>query len=308
MDLDTERLRTFLAVARTRNFSRAARRLGKTQPSVSQAIARLEREVGQPLFVREGRLTHLAPAGRLLVEHAERIFEEMDRAQARLSGLAELRAGELVVGASDTLAYYLLPPVLAAFRARHPGIELRLDNRPSPAILAALRGAERAVDVAVVTLPLPGADQVRREPLVAARDLLICPPDHALAGRRRVHVRELGAHPLLLLDRTTGARATLDAAFAQAGVRPRVTMEMSSVEVLKRLVELGFGLSVVPALAVEREARARTLVAIPLRGLLVTRSIALVLPGGPPSPAATAFAAIARETLCGGAHAARGGD
>src|SRR5689334_3631262 len=152
MDLDTERLRTFLAVARTRNFSRAARRLGKSQPSVSQAVARLEQDVGQPLFVREGRVTHLAPAGRLLVEHAERIFEEMDRAQVRLSGLHELRAGDLVVGASDTLAYYLLPPALAAFRARHPGIELRLDNRPSPATLAALRGAERAVDVGVVTL------------------------------------------------------------------------------------------------------------------------------------------------------------
>jgi DNA-binding transcriptional LysR family regulator len=307
MDLDTERLRTFLAVARARNFSRAARRLGKTQPSVSQAVARLERDVGQPLFVREGRVTHLAPAGRLLVEHAERIFEEMDRAQARLSGLHELRAGDLVVGASDTLAYYLLPPVLATFRSRHPGIELRLDNRPSPATLAALRGAERPVDVGVVTLPLPGAELVRREPLVPARDVLICPPGHPLARRRRVHVRQLAGEPLVLLDRTTGARPALDAAFARSGFRPRVTMEMSSVEVLKRLVELGFGLSVVPALAVEREVHAGTLVALPLGGLLVTRSIALVLPAAP-APAATAFARIARETLCRGAHRARRGD
>src|SRR5689334_13731948 len=127
MPMDTERLRAFVAVARTRNFSRAARRLGKTQPSISQAVARLERELGQPLFVREGRLSRLTPAGRLLLEHAERIFEEMDRAEARLQDLGALRAGELVVGASDTLAYHVLPPALAAFRARHPAVELRLD-------------------------------------------------------------------------------------------------------------------------------------------------------------------------------------
>src|SRR3954469_7413474 len=113
-ELPLDRLRAFLAVARTRNFSRAAERLGKTQPSVSQAIARLERSVGQPLFLREGRTTHLAPAGRLLLGHAERIFEEVDRARESMAGLGALRAGELVVGTSDTLAYYLLPPVFSA--------------------------------------------------------------------------------------------------------------------------------------------------------------------------------------------------
>src|SRR3954451_16804611 len=174
MVLDSGRLQAFLAVARARNFSRAARRLGKTQPSVSQAVARLEEDLGQPLFLREGRTTQLTAAGRLLAEHAERIFEEMERARARLSGLGELRVGELVVGASDTLATYLLPPVFSAFRARYPGIELRLDNRPSPATIA--RVAERAVDLGVVTLPAAGDDRVRREPLAAYREVVICPP------------------------------------------------------------------------------------------------------------------------------------
>jgi DNA-binding transcriptional LysR family regulator len=295
MDLDSERLRAFVAVARARNFSRAARRLGKTQPSVSQAVARLERDLGQRLFVRQGRTTHLAPAGRLLLDHAERILDEMERARTRLSGLAELREGELVVGTSDTLACYLLPPVFAAFRARYPGVELRLDNRPSPA--TAIQVAERAVDLGVVTLPVAGDERVRREPLVPYRDVLICPPGHPLAGRRQVHVKTLAAHALLLLDRTTGARAVLDAAFSHAGIRPRVTMEMSSVEVLKRLVELGFGLSVVPALAVAREARARTLAVLGLRGLPGPRTAGLLLPAGPVTPAATAFAELARRTL-----------
>lgn len=298
MDLDSERLRAFLAVARARNFSRAARRLGKTQPSVSQAVARLERDLGHALFVREGRTSHLAPAGRLLLEHAERIFEEMDRARARLSGLTELREGELVVGTSDTLACYFLPPVFAAFRARYPGVELRLENRPSPAVVAQV--AERALDIGVVSLPVSGDERVRQQILAPYRDVVICPPAHPLARRRAVHVKALAAHPLLLLDRTTGGRAALDAAFVQAGVRPRVTMEMGSVEVLKSLVELGFGLSVVPALAVAREARARTLAVLDLRGLSGARSVALVLPATAPlSPAATAFAALARENWSG---------
>src|SRR5947207_9051919 len=168
MDLDSDRLRAFLAVARAHNFSRAARRLGKTQPSVSQAVARLERDLGQPLFVREGRTTRLAPAGRLLLGHAERIFDEMERARAALAGLQELRQGELVVGTSDTLAYYLLPPVFAAFRARYPGVELRLDNRPSPATAAQV--ADRSVDLGIVSLPLPPDPRLVFEPLVPQED------------------------------------------------------------------------------------------------------------------------------------------
>jgi DNA-binding transcriptional LysR family regulator len=238
--LNLERLRAFLAVARTHNFSRAAERLGKTQPSVSQAIGRLETAVGQPLFLREGRTTQLAPAGRLLLGHAERIFAELDRARDRLAGLGALRAGELVVGTSDTLAYYLLPPVFAAFRARHPGVELRLDNRPSPATLAQV--AERAVDLGVVTLPVRPDHRVAIEPLRRQMaEVAILPPAHPLARKRRLRLADVAAHPLLLLDTTTATRAALDEAFARLGLRPKVAMEMSSVEVLKRLVELGFG-------------------------------------------------------------------
>jgi DNA-binding transcriptional LysR family regulator len=292
---DTERLRAFVAVARARNFSRAAEELGKTQPSISQAVAALEREVGQPLFVREGRSTHLTAAGKLLLAHADAIFAEMERALAAMEGLGELRRGELVVGTSDTLACYLLPPVFAAFRRRYPGVELRLDNRPSPATAA--RVAERAVDVGLVTAPLAGDPRLAFEALVPYEDVVICPPGHALAGRK-VRLEELVAHPLLLLDRTTGARAALDAAFARARVAPRVTMEMSSVEVLKRLVELGFGVSVVPAVALERELEGGTLARVRVPALSLTRSVGLVTPSaGGVAPAAAAFVEIAREVL-----------
>src|SRR5512142_2151143 len=119
--LNSDQLLAFAAVARERGFSRAARRLARTQSAVSQAVARLEEDLGARLFLRQGRVTELTPAGRLLLERAERVLDEMDRARESLQAVAELRDGVLVVGTSDTLAYYLLPPAIAAFRARYPG-------------------------------------------------------------------------------------------------------------------------------------------------------------------------------------------
>jgi DNA-binding transcriptional LysR family regulator len=303
--LDADQLLAFVAVARERGFSRAARRLARTQSAVSQAVARLEAELDARLFVRSGRTTELTPAGHALLGRAERVLDEMDRARESLRALAELETGLLVVGTSDTLAYYLLPPVIAVFRARYPGVELRLDNRPSPA--TAERVAERAVDVGVVALPLPpglrvgsrpAAERLRVEALVRQEEVVICPPDHPLARRRRVGLEAVLPYPLLLLDRTTGARALLDAELARLGAAPSIAMEMSSVEVLKKLVELGLGVSIVPALAVEREVKAGTLAAVRLAGLSAERSVGLLtLADGPPPPAAAAFAEIARAAL-----------
>jgi DNA-binding transcriptional LysR family regulator len=144
----------------------------------------------------------------------------------------------------------------------------------------------------------PIEDRIAVEAVAAHDDVVICPPGHALASRRRVRVEELADTQLLLLDRTTGTRAYLDAAFERASVRPTVHMEMSSVEVLKRLVELGFGVSVVPKIAVGREIRDGSLVALSLSGGERSRKIGLVLPKvRSASPAARAFAEVVRASV-----------
>ncbi len=301
--IDSGRLHTFVVVAREGGFARAGRRLGRTQSSVSQAIAQLEWELGCKAFAREGRGARLTDAGRVLLAHAEEILEQMGRARAHLEAAADLRAGELVIGASDTLACHLLPPLLAAFRARYPGVELRLDNRPSPATARAV--AERRTHVGVVSLPLPDdltasarppGQRVRVQSLLRQEDVVILPPGHPLGRRKRLAIRDLLEVPLLLLDRTTGTRAFLERAFAALPAAPRVVMEMSSVEVLKRLVELGFGASVVPAWATAREAAAGSLLARPLRGLPAGRAVGLVTPAVDPLPRATAaFVELARR-------------
>jgi DNA-binding transcriptional LysR family regulator len=303
--IDSQRLATFLAVADEGGFSRAARRLGRTQSSVSQAVAQLERELGTRLFERQGRVVRLTDAGRLLLPHARSIFEQMARARSHLEASGELRAGELVIAASDTLACYLLPPLLATFRARYPGVELSLSNRPSPATAVAV--AERQAHLGVLSLPLPDdltaggrpiAERVRVQPLCPQSDEVILPPGHPLGHRAQLLPHDLLGLPLLLLDRTTASRAFLDRAFSGLPAAPRVVMEMSSVEVLKRLVELGFGASVVPSWAIARETAEGVLIARPLRGLPAARAVGLVTPISDPLPrATTAFAELAETEL-----------
>jgi DNA-binding transcriptional LysR family regulator len=303
--MDWNKLEVLLSVARHGGFSAAARKLGKTQSAVSQAVLALEREVGQPLLSRRARLVRPTQAGSLLLEHAERVEAELTQAARKLSALREVRGGRLVIGTSDTLAYYVLPQVLGAFRAQHPDVELVLETRPSPATALALAAGD--VDVGVVTLPLPrglrhrGAAldrAITSEPLCAQPEVLIAPRKHKLARRKRVRVGDLAGEPLILLGRGSAGREFMDRELARAGVRPRVVMEMNSVELLKRMVELGFGLSIVPALAVQREAQAGVIAAVPLAIAPDARRIGLLLEAhGAQSRAADVFAAHCRAVL-----------
>jgi len=295
MDLDSERLRAFRAVARAGGFSRAAERLHKTQPAISQAIRALEEDVGEPLFLRLGRRVRLTRAGAVLLEHVEESFAALDAARHRLAALSQLEAGELVIGTSDTNACYVLPPVLAAFRWAHPGIEVRLSNRPSPETERQV--LEREVDVGFVTLPA-ASPRLVSEALVEREDVAIFAPDHRLAGRSRVRFDDLAGEPLLLLDRGSRTRAWIDERLAACPERPRVAMELASIEVVKRLVALGFGVSVVPRIAIEAEVAAGSLASARLSPRSAARSLGVVVPRGAPlARPAEAFVALAREVL-----------
>ena len=302
MVIDSARLAAFSAVARSGGFSKAAKELGKTQSSVSQAVLLLEQELGQKLFARDGHTPRLTDAGRTLLSRATRIFGEMELARTELAQLSALESGELVLGTSDTLACYFLPPVFAAFRERYPKVELRIDNRPSPVI--AQRVSEQQVDVGIVSLPLPESlglsgktvsERLNCLVLAAQEDVAVCSPAHALARRRAVSVRELAAHPLLLLDRTTSSRALVEAAFDAQKLTPILAMEMSSVEVLKRLAELGFGVAIVPRFSVQREQHAGTLAVLKLEHFGAARSVGALTPRAfAPTRAAGAFLELAR--------------
>ncbi|MBL8718975.1 MAG: LysR family transcriptional regulator [Myxococcales bacterium] len=303
--LDAEAIFVFVQVTRAGGFSSAARRLGRAQSAVSQAIRKLERALGQPLFVRAGRASVPTHAARTLLPHAERALAALAQARDAVAALGALRAGTLSLGASDTLACHFLPPALAEMRRRHPGVELSLDNRPSPAVAA--RVAEGVLDLGVVTLPLPPGlrfggrppeERLAFTPLAPFEEVVACPVDHPLAELQRIPLGRLAEHPLLLLDRATGARAHLDGAFAERGLSPTVAMESTSVEVLGRLVALGFGVSVLPAMALVADVRAGRLAVRPLVGLprRPRRVVAAVTARDvPPSSAAAALLSILRR-------------
>jgi DNA-binding transcriptional LysR family regulator len=211
-------------------------------------VRALEEEVGERLFLRLGRETLLTQAGKLFLEHVEESFDALDRGMARIGGLGELREGHLTVCTSDTTACYVLPNVLQEFSRRYPGVEVRISNRPSPVAVGQV--AARQADIGVVTLPVTHPS-LTVEPLVLREDVAICPPKHPLAGRKRIALPRLLEHPLLLLDRGSNTRAFIDKQIAESGISPHIAMELGSIEVINRLVQLGFGVSIVPRVAVD---------------------------------------------------------
>ena len=261
MALDFERLKAFRAVALEKSFSRGARRIFRTQPAVSQTIAHLEKQVGQRLFERLGRTVELTAAGQVLFEHVQQAFRTLEGAQAQLDALGGLKQGLLRIGASDTTTCYVLPPVLRQFRAQYPGVEIVISNRPSPAILHQVLAHE--IELGMVTLPVRHAGIVVRE-AVTREDVVICSPRHPLAGRRRLKMNDLAAHPLLLLDRGSNTRTFIDGRFHAAGIVPKIAMELASIDAIKQLVQLDLGISIVPRVAVEGEVLRHDLCALQL--------------------------------------------
>jgi DNA-binding transcriptional LysR family regulator len=295
--MDTDRLGVFRAVAREGGFSRAARKLFRTQPAVSQAIRALELELGEQLFVRRGRSTTLTAAGRIFLEHVEDAFISLERGRLRLDALRELKEGSLTIGTSDTTACYVLPPVLAEFRRRYPGVEVCISNRPSPITLDQV--VAREVDLGFVTLPATRRG-LASESLMVREDVAIFAPTSPLAAGRRIRFAQLLQHPLLLLDRGSQTRSFIDEQIAASGEKADVAMELASIEVIKQLVALDFGVSLVPAISVQREIAAGVLCARSVLPRSQLRQLGAVYADpGPLSPAAAAFLELGRTELGG---------
>ena len=296
--MDFERLKAFRAVATEKSFSRAARKLFRTQPAVSQAIRSLEDELGERLFLRLGRTVEMTQAGEVLLEHAQQAFEALEQGRMRLDALRGLKEGKLTIGTSDTTACYILPDALRVFRSRYPGIEIVLSNRPSPATLEHVLAREG--DIGIVTLPIHDA-RVAVEELLVREDVVICSPRHPLSGRKRVRIEELAGHPLLLLDKGSSTRSFIDERLSRAGVVPHVAMELASIEVIKKLVQLDFGISIVPRVAVGLEAERDELRAIRLFSAGEARKLGVIYPRkGYLALAAQEFLKVLRQGRTGG--------
>ncbi|MGW4906187.1 LysR family transcriptional regulator [Streptomyces sp. NPDC004270] len=247
MSMELRHLRYFLAVAETHNFTQAAARCYVAQSALSQQIARLEKDVGAPLFNRTSRSVRLTAAGELLEPRARRILADVDNAQAALDALAGLRRGRLRLGLVQTMAVpFDMVEVLADYRARYPGVDLRVSNDPSSRMAAAVLAG--TLDVGVVGLAAQQVPEgLDHRTLGSAPLVAVVPREHALADREAIDLAELpDSHPLIQFTRGSGLRRQVEAAFARAGAEAGQHFEVGQIHDMIRLAARGVGVTVVP--------------------------------------------------------------
>lgn len=240
MDLNT--LTQFLAVARLEHLSRAAQELRVAQPSLSRSIARLEAELGTPLFERGGRL-RLNDAGHLLRGYVERALGELEAGRRAVAEAVGDGAGTVRL-ASETFMAFSGP--LAAFKQRCPAVEIELHQLPVTEMARRLRAQD--VDLAVASQPIAteGLDSVR---LLDEEVALALPVGHPLAGRTSVGVEELVGLPLIATRPGHWQRRLLDQLFAGRGLTPRIVCEGDEAGAIAELISAGLGVGLVPVIA-----------------------------------------------------------
>jgi len=265
-------LQTLATVARHGSFSRAARELRLTQPAVSMQVRQLEQALGLPLLERVGKRTYTTKAGELLLAHAGRAMQELERGLELVQQLRGIVAGRIRLGTSASFSIYLLPSALRRFRVRYPQTELVVVTGNAPEITRAVVANE--LDVGIVSLPVR-----ERELVVAAlhRDELVAigPPGRRWP-RARATAAELAREPMILFERGATLRRLIDDWFQRGGGAPALPMELGNTEAIKKLVESGLGLSVTSWFAAKADVRERRLSAVKLAPPLF-RQIGVVL-------------------------------
>jgi len=291
--MDLAELHVFLTVAREGSFSRAADKLFRTQPAVSLAINRLEASVGQPLFVRRARPVRLTDEGALLRDYAERLLNLREEARKGLSDLRGLARGELSLGVNESSIHALLPS-LARFRKLHPGVRIAVHRTFSRDI---------PHEVLNYRLDLGAVSYVPREPQLAATEILrdeltfVVPPRHKLAKRRSVDVTELAKETFIAHIVESPFRRRVIELFARHHTPLNMTVEMPTIESIKRFVQMGMGVAIVPRMCVRWEAERGLLIEVRIKQLKMPRHLYLISRRGARlSHAATALVQVLRET------------
>ncbi|HJT22107.1 MAG TPA: LysR substrate-binding domain-containing protein [Nitrospira sp.] len=244
--MELRHLRYFMAVARAKNFTRAAETLHVSQPSLSVQIRDLEEEIGTPLFDRLGRTVELTQAGAVFLEHAERAMRELEQAAQLVRELHGAHRGKLVVGTLATVNSYLIPPLVSKFKQRFPGIHLQVHSQPSADIVEGVLA--NRLDLGLCLLPI-SHDRLATVRLFEERLVLVTPADHPVS-RARIRMQELGGLPLVLMPADYCLRKMVEAECAKARVETDVVLEMTSPEGILEAVENGAGLSILPELYV----------------------------------------------------------
>jgi len=260
--MSDRRLQVFHTVARLLSFTKAAEELHMTQPAVTFQVRQLEEQFNTRLFDRTHNRISLTDAGTRVYGFAEKIFllySEMDNAVRELTGDI---SGVLVLGASTTIAEYMLPVLLGDFKAKHPEVTIRLKVANTDGIVAQVENNE--IDLGVVEAPVNNKNLVveacRTDHLV-----LIVPPGHELANEKNVSLERIIQFPFICREEGSGTREVMIESMQSAGFNPadlNIAMELGSLEAIKGAVESGMGISILSRATLLKELKLGTLVAI----------------------------------------------
>ena len=270
--MEISQLEVFLAVAREGGFSRAAEKLYRTQSAVSQAVRKLESELGEPLFDRSTRDGLLTDAGRVLQEYAERLLNLRENAREALGELRELQKGKLVVGANEFTALYLLR-VLAEYRRLHPAIRVVVQRSLGSQIPDDVR--RHNYEFGVLTYD-PQDPELASVVVYSDELIFVVPPQHPLARESSISIRQLGAESFVAHIVSSPYREKVIQAFEKHKTPLHMGVELPTLQAIKRFVAMGNGVAFLPEISVEDELARGELVRIPVQELRVHRKLRLI--------------------------------
>jgi len=268
-----ETLKVFCDVVETKSFSVAASQNYVTQSAVSQQIRMLEEKYGRQLLERTRGNVQLTPAGEILYQVSKDIVARYHELEAQLQAVTKVVAGTVRVATVHTIGLYELSSQLKRFLKAYPQVQLQLEYSRSNKIYDdALKGS---IDLGIVAFPSrrPGITIV---PFREDRLVLVCWPQHPLAKHRTVSIKKLTGEPLVGFERDIPTRKETDRVLRRHGVEVRYVMELDNAEVMKRVVEIGLGLTILPEPAVRPEVKGGSLVAVQLSDEVLTRPLGII--------------------------------
>lgn len=289
--MDLSALQIFLAVAAEGSFSRAAAKVHRTQPAVSQAVRRLENDLGEELFDRSSKSSSLTDAGKVLQNYGQRLVRLVEETESAMRELRDLRRGRVLIGANEAAVHTLLP-LMARFRQRVPAISV--DVRRVPARQIAIEVQQGSLDFGALTFR--PAESGLLEVVVGSDELaLLVHPAHPLAQRKQVTMEDVAREPIVAHNDPSPARERVLRLFEQHHIALNMVIALPSLDGIKRAVELKLGVALLPRRCAITEIASGRLVAVPVAGVSRRRQLMLVCRKAHRSHAANAFLEVARE-------------
>lgn len=274
------RLKVFRTVAEKLNFTVAAETLFLTQPAVTLQIKTLEQELGVKLFDRTGGKVSLTQAGIVLLEYSKKIADLYNEAETAIGNLIGEERGKLVLGASTTIAQYVLPQLIGEFLIRHPKVEFSMISANTENIVYALK--EKKIALGLVEGPVGRVD-LETKSFIEDEIVIVASANHewVTSEQSRITISELAEMPLIMREHGSGTRRVVENALKKSGLKLselKFAMELDSTEAIKSVVEANLGIGFVSRWGLAREIELETLKIIKIEGLEIKRKFQFILP------------------------------